>query len=109
MPPLLGPNVQSRPFSFPVEGKAVLGLVRLPCVVELVEVDVASALLVEEAENDLVLGVGFCEQVLEDTPVVDVDLALALAVCDLEKDAILVALDFVLLADAPLASLCFRP
>lgn len=82
---------------------------RLPCIVKLVEIDIAGTLLVEEAENDLVLGVRFCEQVLEDTPVVYVDPALALAVCNLEQNAILVALDFVLLADALLASPCFRP
>lgn len=79
----------------------------LPCVVELVEVDVASAILVEEAEDDLVLGVGFREQVLEDTPIVDIDSSLPLAVCNLEQDAVLVALDFVLMAGAPLASPCF--
>jgi hypothetical protein len=106
---LLGANVQRGPLAVPVEGQAVFCLVGAPCVVELVKVDVAGALLVEEAEDDLVLCVGLGEQVLEDTPVVDVDLALALAVCDLEQDAILVALDFVLLADAPLASPCFRP
>jgi hypothetical protein len=109
VPPLLGPNVQSRPLSFPVEGQAILCLVRLPCLVKFIEADVASSLLVEEAENDLVLGVGFREQVLEDTPIVDVDPALPLTICDLEQDAILVALDFVLLADAPLASPRTRP
>ena len=102
-------NIQSCPLSLPVEGQAVFCLVRLPCVVELVEVDVAGALLVEEAENDLVLGIRFREQILENTPVMDVDFPLLLAVCDLEEDAILVALDFVLVTDAPLASPCYRP
>jgi hypothetical protein len=106
---LLGANVQGGPLGLPVEGQAFLCLVRLPCFVELVEVDVAGAFLVEEAEDDLVLGVWLREQVLEDTPVVNVDLTLLLAVGDLEQDAILVALDLVLRADAPLASPCLRP
>lgn len=106
---LLGANVQSGPLGLPIEGQALLCLVHLPCLVELVEVDVAGAFLVEEAEDDLVLGVWLREQVLEDTPVMDVDLSLLLAVCDLEQDAVLVALDLVLRADAPLASPCLRP
>ena len=96
MPVLLGANVQRGPAALPVEGQAVLGLVRLPCLVEVVEVDVAGAFLVEEAEDDLVLGVWLREQVLEDGPVVDVDLTLLVAVGDLEEDAILVPLDLVL-------------
>ena len=106
---LLGANVQSGPLGLPVEGQAFFCLVHLPCLVELVEVDVAGAFLVKEAEYDLVLGVWFRKQVLEDTPVMNVDLALPFAVCDLEQDAVLVALDLVLRADAPLASPCLRP
>lgn len=109
VPVLLRANVQCCPLGFPVERQAVFRLVRLPCVVEFVKVDVAGSFLVEEAENDLVLGVRFRKQVLENTPVVDVDLALLFAVCNLEQDAILVALDLVLLAGVPLASPCFRP
>lgn len=76
---------------------------RLPCLVEVVEVDVAGPLLVEEAEDDLVLGVGFGEQVLEDRPVVDADLALLVAIGNLEENAILVPLDLVLEAGTSLA------
>lgn len=68
----------------------------LPCLVEFVKVNVAGPPLVEEAEDDLVLGVGLGEQVLEDGPVVDVDPALLVAVGDLEEDAVLVSLDLVL-------------
>ena len=103
MPVLLGANVQRGPAALPVEGQAVLGLVRLPCLVEVVEVDVAGPLLVEEAEDDLALGVGFGEQVLEDGPVMDADLALLVAIGDLEEDAILVPLDLVLEAGTSLA------
>jgi hypothetical protein len=74
--------------------------VRLPYVVEFVKVDVTSALLVKEAENDFVLGVRLREQVLENTPVVDVDFPLLLAVSDLKEDTVLVPLNFVLVADA---------
>lgn len=72
-----------------------------PCVVECVEVDVAGPVLVEEAEDDLVLGVGFREKVLEDGPVLYADPALSVAVGYGEEDAILVALDFVLWRGAP--------
>jgi hypothetical protein len=106
---LLGANVQSGPLGLPIEGQAFLCLVCPPCVVKFVKADVAGSLLVEEAEDDLVLGVWFREQVLEDTPVMDVDLAPLFAVCNLEQDAVLVALDLVLRADAPLASPCLRP
>jgi hypothetical protein len=108
VPVFLGANVQSSPLALPVKGQAVLGLVGLPCLVELVKVNVAGAPLVEEAEDDLVLGVGLCQQVLEDGPVVDIDLALLVAVGDLEEDAILISLDLVLEAGAPLAGLDTR-
>lgn len=101
MPVFLAANIERSPVAFPVEGQAVLRLVRLPCLVELVEVDVARPVLVEEAENNLVLGVGFREQVLEDRPVMDVDSALPVAVGYSEEDAVLVALDFVLWRGAP--------
>lgn len=107
MPVLLGSNVQCRPLAVPVEGQAVFGPVCAPCVVELIETDVTGTLLVKEAENDFVLGVWFRKQVLENTPVVDVDLALLFAVCNLKQDAVLVALDFVLMTSAPLVSPVF--
>ena len=75
----------------------------LPCLVEFVKVDVAGAPPVEEAEDDLILGVGLCKQVLEDGPVVNADLALLVAIGDLEEDAILVPLDLVLEAGTSLA------
>jgi hypothetical protein len=96
MPVLLGPDVQRSPLAFPVEGQAVLRLVCLPCRVELVKVDVAGPVLIEEAEDDLVLGVGFREEVLEDGPVMDSNLALPVAVGYSKQNAVLVALDFVL-------------
>jgi hypothetical protein len=101
MPVLLGADVERSPLALPIEGQAAFGLVRLPCLVELVEVDVAGALLVKEAEDDLVLGVGFREEVLEDGPVMDGDSALAVAVGYSKQDAVLVALDFVLWRGAP--------
>lgn len=98
---LLGPNVESCPLAFPVEGQAVLCLVCLPCLIELVEIDVSGPVLVEEAEDDLVLGVGFREEVLEDGPVVYGDLAFPVAIGYSKQDAVLVALDFVLWRGAP--------
>jgi len=108
MPVLLRPNVKRGPAALPVKGQAVLGLVRLPCLVEVVKVDVAGPPLIEEAENDLVLGVGLRKQVLEDGPVMDADLALLVAVGYLEEDAILETLDLVLETGAPLASILTR-
>jgi hypothetical protein len=77
----------------------------LPCLVELVEVDVAGAVLVEEAKDDLVLSVRLREEVLENGPVLYADAALPVAVGDGEQDAVLVALDFVLKRGASEASI----
>jgi hypothetical protein len=101
MPVLLASNIEGRPLALPVEGQAVLGLVCLPCLVEVVEVDVSGPVLVEEAEDNLVLGIGFREEVLEDGPVVDGDLALPVAVGYGKQDAVLETLDFVLWRGAP--------
>jgi hypothetical protein len=68
----------------------------LPCLVELVKVDIAGPLLVEEAEDDLVLGVGFRQEILKDRPVMNADPALPVAVGYGEQNTVLVALDFML-------------
>ena len=96
VPLVLGANVQRRPVSLPVEGETVFALVCLPCLVELVKVNVAGAVAVEEAEDDFVFRVWFGEQVLENGPVLERDLALLVAVGDVEQDAVLVSLDLVL-------------
>lgn len=93
---VLGANVQGRPVSLPVEREAIFALVRPPCLVELVEIDVARAVSVEEAEDDFILGVWLRKQVLEDSPVLEGHFALLIAVCDVEKNTVLEALDFVL-------------
>ncbi len=67
-----------------------------PCCVEVIEVDVTGSILIEEAENDFVFGVRFCEQILEDRPVVYADFALLVTIGYFEKDAVLVSFDFVL-------------
>jgi hypothetical protein len=93
-------NVQCRPLAIPVERQAILALVCFPYIIEVVEVDDAGPILVEEAEDDFVLGVRFRKQVLEDAPVLEGDAPLPVAVGDLEEDAILVSPDLVLLRNA---------
>lgn len=96
MPVLLAANVERRPIAFPVEGQAVFGLVFPPCRVEVIKVDVAGSVGVEEAEDNLVLGIGFREEVLEDGPVVYADPSFAVSIGNLEQNAILIPLDLVL-------------
>ena len=50
----------------------------------------------EEAEGDVVFGVGFREEVVEDAPVLQGDALLVMAVGDAEQDRVLLALDLVL-------------
>lgn len=67
-----------------------------PCLIEIIKVDISSPVLVEEAKDDFVLGIGLREEVLEDRPVCETDLALVVAIGYGEEDAILESLDFVL-------------
>jgi len=64
--------------------------------VEVLEFNVSRPVLVEEAEDDLVLGIWFREEVLEDAPVCQTDSSGTGAVCNEEQNPILVSLDFVL-------------
>jgi hypothetical protein len=97
MPLVLCSDVQRGPFAIPVERQAVLPLVRRPYAVEVFKLYVAGPVLVEEAEDDLVLGIRFREEILEDAPVLQGNAPLPIAVGDLEQYAILVSLDLVLL------------
>lgn len=63
---------------------------------EAVEVDQTSLGVAEEAERNIVFGVGFCEKVVEDGPVVDVNTVLLATIGNAEKDRVLFAFDFVL-------------
>lgn len=51
---------------------------------------------VEQAESDFVFGIGLREEVFEGAPVPDRHLASSSSVCDVEQNAILLPLDFVL-------------
>jgi hypothetical protein len=93
---LLAANVQLRPLAVPVKGDVVGALVELVQLAEVVVLDVPGAVDVEEAEGDLVLGVGFQEEVLKDAPVGDAQSSMALVVGDAEEDRVLLSLDFVL-------------
>lgn len=94
---LLASDVQLGPLAVPVEGQALGALVELVEAAEVLILDLAGALDIEEAEGDLVLGVGLVEKVLKGDPVGYRDAAFALAVGNLEQQAVLLALDSVLL------------
>ena len=89
-------DVQLGPLAVPVEGDAVGALVELVQAAEVLILDGAEAVNVEQAEGDLVLGVGLAQQVLEVAPVGEGELALVCAVGDVEEDRVLLALDLVL-------------
>ena len=97
---LAAADIERGPLAVPVEGDAVGALVAVVQLLEVVELDGARAVLVEQPERDLVLGVGLGQQVLEVAPVGDADLALPLPVGDAEEDGILLALDFVLCGES---------
>ena len=61
-----------------------------------VEVDQAGFFVCEQLEGNIVFGVGLCEKVVEDGPVVDVNAILPATVGDGEEDGVLLALDLVL-------------
>lgn len=61
-----------------------------------VKVDEAGLFVGEQLEGNIVLGVGLCEEVVEDGPVVDVDAVFLAAVGNGEEDGVLFALDLVL-------------
>jgi hypothetical protein len=66
---LLVADIDLGPIGFPVEGKVVGALVELVESAEIVILDSASALDVEQTEGDLVFGIGLAEEVLEHSPV----------------------------------------
>ena len=93
---LAAADVQLGPLAVPVEGDVVGALVQLVQLAEVVVLDVAGAVHVEEAEGNLVLGVGLHEQVLEHAPVGEGDAPAVHAVGDAEQDRVLFARDLVL-------------
>lgn len=93
---LLPSQVQGRPVAVPIEGDCIAGLVARINFFESVEVHLTGRRVSEEAEGDFIFGVGFCEEVVEHTPVRESDAALMVAIGDVEQDRVLVALDLVL-------------
>ena len=99
----LAADVQAGPLAVPVKRNAVGALVELVEPAEVVIFYGAEALDVEEAEGDLILGIGLVEDVLEVAIVGQGQPALVCAVGDVEQDRVLLALDFVLRRIRPLA------
>lgn len=89
VPVLAAANVEARPSRVPVEGNRRLALVEAVEALELVQGDDAGALCVEEAEGNLVLGVGLGEQILKRRPVGQVYPPSSFAVCHTEQNGIL--------------------
>lgn len=96
MPVLLSSQVQGRPVAVPVEGDGIASLVARIDFFEGGEVHLTGRRVGEEAEGDFIFGVGFCKEVVEDTPVRESDTALVVAIGDVEQNGVLVALDLVL-------------
>ena len=67
MPVSLSSHIQLRPVAIPVERNA--GLITRIHFLEFVEIDVAGHRIGEEAEGDLVLGIGLRKKVVEEAPV----------------------------------------
>lgn len=96
MSSLFPTRIQTRPLAVPVEGDAVRSLIDLVELSELVVLDGASTLDIEEAEGNLIFRIGLDQEVLERAPVLKVDLASVLSICNSEEDRILFSLYLVL-------------
>lgn len=96
MPLLPATNVKLCPFSTPRKWQAILASILLENLLKVFEFDAAFAPDVEQTERDLVLGVGFSQQVLKVAPICDCDPACFPAVGDLEENGILLSFDLVL-------------
>lgn len=94
--PCLVSNVQLGPLAVPVKGDAVRALVQLAQAAEVLVLDTAGAVDVEQAEGNLVLGIRLGQQVVEGSPVGEADLAGGFAIGDTEEKAILLTLDLAL-------------
>lgn len=79
----------------PVEGTAALSLIQLIEPAEVLVLYSTKAFNTKESEIDLVFGVRLVEEIFEIDSVLHGNTALARAVCNLEEEAILVALDLV--------------
>ena len=93
---LLAANVQLSPFRVPVKGNALGTLVELIQATEIIVLDITSAVNVKQAEGNLVLGIGFQEEVLEDAPVREGNFTLVLGIGNAEENGVLLPIDFVL-------------
>jgi len=96
MSSLLAPTIQCRPLAVPVKGYTIRTLIQLIQLLEILVLDEASIIHIEKPERNLVLGIRFRKEVLEGTPVGEIDLARLPPVGDSEEDTVLFALDFVL-------------
>lgn len=96
---LLAANVQLRPLRLPVKGNGLGALVELIQSAEVVVLDAAGALNVEETESNLILGIRLVEEMLKDTPVGEVHPASILDVGNTEKDGVLLTGDFMLVGE----------
>jgi hypothetical protein len=84
MPLGLASDVQSDPFGVPVERDAIRSLVQLVQLPEVLELDSAEALDVEQSEGDLIFSVGLRKDVLEVRPVAQTYVTFVRAVGDAE-------------------------
>ncbi|KAI7197655.1 hypothetical protein KC363_g111 [Hortaea werneckii] len=73
-------KLRRRPVAVPIKGNRIAGLVARIDFFEGVEVHLTGRRVGEEAEGDFIFGVGFCEEIVEDTPVRESDAALVSAI-----------------------------
>lgn len=89
-------DVQRGPLGVPIERKTVLAPVGIIYLLEGFKLDESGPLFIEKAKGNLILGIGFRKEVIEEGPVVQRDATSSTAVCDLKEKSILLALDFML-------------
>lgn len=104
---LLPPRVEGSPFRAPVEGYAALSLVEIVQFLDCLMLDSAGAFDIEQAEGDLVLCVWFREEVLECSPIVQIDPPSSPPVRNPEQDPVLLAFYLVLNIEEEMVSPLF--
>ena len=85
MPMPFAAQIQLRPVAVPVEGNCVARLVARIALLEAAEVHLAGGGVCEEAEGDVVFGIGFCQEIVEDAPVLDGNASIVVAIGDAEQ------------------------
>jgi hypothetical protein len=101
MSSLLAPTVEGSPFTIPIKRYAIWAFVYLIQALQIVIFHRSRPVQIEKPKGNLVFSVRLCKQVLEPSPVQEIDPACSAPVRNAEEDGILLTLDLVLYGKTP--------